>query len=189
VLVTAVAVVMGGKTFPLAWWTLLALSLPLVATLQFYLGYPLRLATTALCPWLLKLGGWTVLAQGTTLRWAGETVVVDAPCSGIQMLWTGCFLAAVLACHEKLNTHETWRLFQRTSLSIFVANVVRASVIFCLEAGLWHGPAWAHEGVGLALFAVAAVTILLHSRRLARAQAENIAGADLSPIEQPRASS
>jgi len=92
--VTALGVAVGRRGFPLAWWALLVLSLPLVATLQFYLGYPLRLATTALCVPLLRSGGLHVVAESTTLRWAGETVIVDAPCSGIHMLWTGLFLAA-----------------------------------------------------------------------------------------------
>jgi len=157
--VTALTVAVGRSGFPLAWWALLVLSLPLIATLQFYLGYPLRLATTGLCVPLLRLGGLHVAAEATTLRWAGEMVIVDAPCSGIHMLWTGMFLAATLACWQKLDGCRTLRLLRWASFAVFVANVLRATALFCIEAKIWPSPAWAHEGVGLALFAAAAGVI------------------------------
>jgi len=161
--VTAIGVAAGRRRFPLAWWSLLVLSLPIVATLQFYLGFPLRLATTALCVPLLRLGGLHVVAEGTALHWAGETVIVDAPCSGIHMLWTGLFLAASLACWQRLETRQAFRLLQRASLTVFVANVLRATALFCIESKLWPSPSWAHEGVGLVLFGAAAGGIYLTS--------------------------
>lgn len=167
VFVTGLALAVAKQGFPLAWWALLVLSLPLIATLQFYLGYPLRLATTALCVPLLRLGGLHVAAESTTLHWAGETVIVDAPCSGIHMLWTGLFLAALLACWQRLDPRATFRLLRRASLAVFVANVLRATALFCIEAKLWPSPSWAHEGVGLVLFAVAATAIFLASQRSA----------------------
>jgi exosortase/archaeosortase family protein len=157
--------VLAGATAPrghaLAWTTLLALSLPLLATLQFYLGYPLRALTAWLCVPLLQLGGLDVRALGTTLLWAGERVVVDTPCSGLRMAWTGLFLAAVLACAHRLSTRPAWALLRRAAFLIFVANVLRAAVLFCLETGVWANPSWAHESVGLLLFAAAAVGLLL----------------------------
>ena len=162
--VTTIGIAVGRRGFPLAWWALLVLSLPLVATLQFYLGFPLRLATTALCVPLLRLGGLHVVAESTALHRAGETVIVDAPCSGIHMLWTGLFLAASLACWQRLDAHDSFRLLRRASLAVFVANVLRATALFCIESKLWPSPSWAHEGVGLALFGVAAVVIFLASK-------------------------
>jgi len=165
--VTMLSVALSRRDkFPLAWWALLVLSLPLVATLQFYLGYPLRLAATACCLPLLWLGGLHVTAEGTALHWAGETVIVDAPCSGIQMLWTGLFLAASLACWRRLDVRQSFRLFRQASITIFVANVLRATALFCTETKLWPAPTWAHEGIGLALFGTAAMTIFLLSERL-----------------------
>ncbi|MFT3867322.1 MAG: archaeosortase/exosortase family protein [Nibricoccus sp.] len=162
--VTALAVAVSRRGFPLAWWGLLVLSLPLIATLQFYLGYPLRLATTALCVPLLRLGGLYVTADATALRWAGEMVVVDAPCSGIHMLWTGLFLAAALACWQKLDGRGTLRLLRWASGAVFVANVLRATALFCIEARIWPSPAWAHEGVGLVLFGAASGIIYFASQ-------------------------
>jgi len=161
--VTALGVAVGGRQFPLAWWALLVLSLPLVSTLQFYLGYPLRLATAVLDVPLLRLIGLHVVAEGTSLQWAGETVIVDAPCSGIHMAWTGLFLAASLACWQRLDPRQTARLLRRAGLIVFVANVLRAAVLFCTESKIWPAPVWAHEGVGLALFAAAAIAIYLLS--------------------------
>jgi exosortase/archaeosortase family protein len=159
IFVTAIGIAASRLRFPLAWWSLLVLSLPLVATLQFYLGYPLRLAATVLCVPLLQLGGLHVMAEGTALHWAGETVIVDAPCSGIHMLWTGLFLAAALACWQRLDTRQTFRLLRCASLAVFAANVLRAAALFCIESKIWPSPAWAHEGVGLTLFGAAAMAI------------------------------
>ncbi len=165
--VTLLALAAGQRRFPLAWWSLLVLSLPLIASLQFYLGYPLRWVTTALSVPLLRLGGLQVSASATTLHWAGETVIVDAPCSGIHMLWTGLFLAATLACWQRLDLRATFKLLQRASLTIFAANVLRATALFCVESGLWPSPPWMHEGVGLVLFALAVCAIHRMSRPLA----------------------
>ncbi len=157
------------STFPsTAWWALLILSLPVVATLQFYLGYPLRVITTHLSIPLIKLGGINASASGTTLTWAGERVIVDAPCSGIQMLWTGLFCAAALACWHRLDAWRTLRLAQIAAFTVFVANILRATVLFFTESGNWPAPAWAHEGTGLALFACAALVILFAAEKQGR---------------------
>ena len=162
------AVAASPRRFGFAWGMLLALSLPLVATLQFYLGYPLRVVTAWLCTPLLALGGLDVSASGTTLTWAGERVIVDAPCGGIRMLWTGLVIAAALACHHRMDTQSALSLFRIATLVVFVANGRRATVLFCLETGLWPNPAWAHETVGLIAFAIAAALVLLASEHRAR---------------------
>lgn len=163
IFVTTIGIAVARRGFPLAWWALLILSLPVIASLQFYLGYPLRLATTQFCVPLLRLGGLHVTAAETALHWADETVIVDAPCSGIHMLWTGLFLAAMLACWQRLDARLTFRLLRRASMTVFVANVLRATALFCIEAKVLPSPPWAHEGVGLVLFGAAAVTIIFTS--------------------------
>ncbi len=153
------------RGFAFAWWTLLALSLPFVATLQFYLGYPLRAFTARLCAPLLSLGGPPVAAQGATLLQAGERVVIDAPCSGLHMLWTGLLCAAVAACLHRLGARAAFGLFRRTAFLLFVANLLRAAVLFQLETNRWPNPSWAHETVGLALFAAALAAVLTLAAR------------------------
>lgn len=141
---------------PLPLLALLLLSLPLIATLQFYLGYPLRVVTTWCAAHLLALGGQAVAAQGTVLQWAGEEVLVDAPCSGIRMLWTASYLSATLAAVHRLPAGRFLRLAQLTAAVVFLANLARTVVLFFLETGQWPNPPWAHEATGLALFLVAA---------------------------------
>jgi exosortase/archaeosortase family protein len=165
--VTGLGLIAGQRNFPLAWWSLLVLSLPLVATLQFYLGYPLRWLTALACVPLLQLRGLSVTADATTLCWAGERVVVDAPCSGLHMVWTGWFLGAVLACWHRFDARATARLLSYAGIIVFVANILRATCLFCFESRVWPSTPWTHEGVGLAAFAIAAVAILTAGERLA----------------------
>jgi exosortase len=168
ILIGALIVLLARDEFPIAWGALLILSLPIVATLQFYLGYPLRRLTSLVSVPLLRAAGFAVKATGVTLEWAGERVVIDAPCSGIRMLWTGLFLSAVLACGRRLPPRKAWRLLSCTGLIVFGANVGRASVLFWRETrGNTALTGGAHEGIGLFFFAVAAAGIFGMSARLA----------------------
>ena len=65
---------------------LLLLSLPVVASLQFYLGYPIRVLCGSLTAPLLQWGGIAVMREGTCLRLGSQIVSIDAPCSGVRML-------------------------------------------------------------------------------------------------------
>lgn len=166
VFVVMIALVAAPKKIMAGWMTLLMLSLPLVSTLQFYLGYPLRLPTTQLSALLLRCCGVAAHADGTTLLWAGERVIVDAPCSGIQMAWTGLFVAATLSCWQGLSSRETFRLFRWAGGIVFCANVFRAAALFLMGAGIWRLPPFAHEGIGLVLFAGAIWLIYFRAVRL-----------------------
>jgi exosortase/archaeosortase family protein len=165
VFVGMIGIVMAPQSCALAWTALLALSLPLVSTLQFYLGYPLRLPTTQLSALLLRAVGFDVHANGTMLLWVGERVIVDAPCSGIHMAWAGLFVAATLACMRRFSSWETLRLFRWTGAMVFVANVVRSTALFFPGAGIWRLPAFAHEGIGLGMFTVTVGFIYLCALR------------------------
>jgi exosortase/archaeosortase family protein len=83
------------------------------------------------------------------------------------MLWTGLVLAAELACRLRLDARATLILFRQTALAVFVANTLRAAFVFCLETGLWPDPPWAHEAVGLALFAAVALGVISLAERRA----------------------
>lgn len=149
-----------GRAFQPAVWGLLLLSLPVTASMQYYLGYPLRVVAGRASAWLVGLTGLSVSARGTCLRWMGETVAVDAPCSGVHMLWAGAWLAFTLACLYGLPAVKTFALAVFSGLAVVAGNAVRAAVLFYREAGLVHWPAWAHEGVGVAVFAATALVIL-----------------------------
>jgi exosortase len=140
---------------------LLLLSLPLLASLQFYLGYPLRALVAMPAAALLRLGGLAVVSEGACLSWGDQLILIDAPCSGIRLLWAGVFLVCTLACSLRLNARRTLVALVLAVPIIVAGNVWRATALFYLEAGLARLPAWAHAGVGVAVFAVTAVALWL----------------------------
>ena len=75
---------------------LAVLALPLLSSLQFYAGYPLRVITAEASRWLLA-PGFSMVREGSSLLVDGRLVVVDAPCSGVQMAWLGYFTACAVA--------------------------------------------------------------------------------------------
>ncbi len=128
------------------------LALPLTASLNFYLGYPLRwLCAQAVAP-LLSVFGITVTPQGAALLWNGKSVLIDAPCAGIAMLWLGMYLAALFSY---LNSASSIRSLINGVVALMVvvlANVFRNALLFYKEAGIVKLPHWAHEAIGLVVF-------------------------------------
>jgi exosortase/archaeosortase family protein len=139
------------------------LSLPLLASLQFYAGYPLRVVTAEASRWLLALG-FAVERSGATLRVDGQLVIVDAPCSGVQMLWLGYFTACVVALHAGRRDAAFLARLPAVSLLVLVGNVLRNSVLVAFEGAGRHLPGWAHQSVGLVVLALvcAAIAWVMH---------------------------
>jgi exosortase/archaeosortase family protein len=137
----------GAAVAPLAGLALLAL--PLVASLQFYVGYPLRVFTASFSAWLLQAIGIAAERSGAAMTVRGQLVIVDAPCSGVQMAWLAYFAACVVAAFAGLRDAAFLRRLPVVGLLVLTGNVLRNSVLVALEsrpAGL--GPAW-HEAIGL----------------------------------------
>jgi exosortase/archaeosortase family protein len=145
--------------------TLLLLALPVIASLQFYLGYPLRLATAHAAAPLLSLTGLEVQATGAAFVWHGQKILVDPPCAGIGMLWVGSWAAALLSYLNEATTRRTLVNGLIAPLVVFAANVLRNALLFLPEAGLLPASAWLHSAIGLASFAVALVWILILTQR------------------------
>lgn len=143
---------------------LLALSLPIIASVEFYIGYPLRVLAAEVSVVVLRALDLAVSREGTLLHWRGETIMVDAPCGGIRMLWVGFYLAGLLAVWSRMNNRRALMLFGSTLVLVIGANVVRATALFFKESGLVSLPAWTHAGIGALLFGMAALLVL----RLAR---------------------
>jgi exosortase len=135
---------------------LLALSLPLMATMQFYLGFPLRLLAAEASAVVLRFCEYMVVREGTLLHWAGETVIVDAPCSGIQMLWSGLFLASLLAAFYRLSAARAAICGAAAVVIVVLANMMRATALFFKEAEIVSLADWTHAGIGTAIFCGAA---------------------------------
>ncbi|MEE8573769.1 MAG: archaeosortase/exosortase family protein [Thermodesulfobacteriota bacterium] len=153
-----------GRSVHLGTLGLLLLSLPIIASLQFYLGYPVRFITAVIAAKLITLTGFDVTASGTCLEWAGEIISVDAPCAGIRMLWSGLYLNFTLACFTGTGVFGTWLSYSLSMLAIFIANVLRATALFYLETGIVTGPEWSHTGIGIVAFAAVAVLIIMFHR-------------------------
>jgi exosortase len=139
---------------------LLALSLPIIASMQFYLGYPLRVLTAAGASTLLSPFGYDITRVGTAMQWQGHTVLVDAACSGIRMLWSGAFLACVLAARfETRQGVHLVRVLPFVLPVVLVANVFRAAALFVLEVRPEPPSETLHALVGAVSFAAMALLI------------------------------
>lgn len=161
-----------------AWWPngaarlplglLLVLALPIVASLQYYAGFPLRVVTAEASAWLLRAAGFVAERSGTAMTVNGALVIVDAPCSGVQMAWFGYFCAASVAAWRGLRDAALAARLPLVGLIVLAGNVLRNSLLVALEArpqGL--DAAW-HEAIGLAVLAVACAAVIALMRRSVR---------------------
>ncbi|WP_225782079.1 exosortase Q [Xenophilus sp. Marseille-Q4582] len=147
---------------------LAVLALPLLSSLQFYAGYPLRVLTAELSHWLL-MPFFRVAREGASLWISGRLVIVDAPCSGVQMVWLGYFTACATAlffAHSDSRTFLT-RLPVVSAL-VLVGNVVRNALLVAAEGAGRALPGWAHEALGLAVLAAVCGGIAFFMARPAR---------------------
>jgi len=146
---------------PVAFWGLVALALPVLPSLQFVLGYPLRVVSAAATVLLLQMQGLMVERQGTFLLWRGEMVQFDAPCSGVNMLWAGLLLTLAVCLAFRFDLGRTLVAVALSVALTLVANVLRATSLFYVEGGVIGGvPAWWHEAIGLAAFVLCAAATL-----------------------------
>jgi exosortase/archaeosortase family protein len=149
-----------GKAFHPGLFGLFYLSLPTIPTLQFFGGYPMRVVVAQLTAPILRMGGFAVIPEGTCLNWGGQLIWIDAPCSGIKMLWVGMFLTFVILCLYELPILKTLFLLPLTGIVILCANVFRAVALFYVEAGVLNLPSWGHEYAGIIAFVLEAAGIV-----------------------------
>lgn len=156
-----------GRFPPVAFWGLVALALPVLPSLQFVLGYGMRVVSAALTVGLLQAQGFAVARQGTFLLWHGEMVQFDAPCSGVNMLWAGLLIAFMGALALRLSVLHTVLITVVAVVLTVLGNVLRAASLFVIETGMIAGvPVWAHEAVGVVSFLMAAACVLWLLARL-----------------------
>jgi exosortase/archaeosortase family protein len=182
--VTAVGVTMSqclsGRALRPAIGGLFVLALPVIPLLQFYLGYPLRVVVGSITAPLLQIAGLAVVREGTSLNWNGQLISIDAPCSGIKMLWAGMFLCCAVAWVYRLSAGKTLLAGLISLVVIVVGNILRASSLFYLEAGIVPlpiNPNFAHDGVGIVTFIFTAIGIVASSRWL-----QNLQFSKLNPL-------
>jgi exosortase len=145
---------------------LLLLAVPIVPTLNFYLGYPLRVVVGEAASMLLRMNGFAVVRDGATLLWNGQQMSIDAPCSGVKMLWTGMYLACTLAAFLRLSALRTIVLGALAFLIVMIANVFRATALFYAESGVGAQAQAAHDAIGIVVFVFAAATIAVAATRV-----------------------
>jgi exosortase/archaeosortase family protein len=148
------------------------LALPMASSLQFYLGYPLRLASGAVALVLLRVGGAAVERQGVYLRAGGELVMIDAPCSGVRMLWAALLLAFGLAALFHLRARGSLIAAGAAIVLAVAGNGLRTAALFladttAADTNAPQLPPFAHGGIGAIVFATAAIALFAVARALA----------------------
>lgn len=164
---TTISALWYGKRIKVAICGLLLISLPVMASLNFYLGYPLRVAAGSMTEALLQMNGIAAIREGAQLQWNGQSIAIDAPCSGVKMLWTGAYLSFSLSAMMRLSALRTVALATLSVVVVIVANAIRATSLFYVEAKIFQGPELLHDAIGLVMFAFAAVTVFAMARKLA----------------------
>ncbi|MEJ2155255.1 MAG: archaeosortase/exosortase family protein [Desulfobacteraceae bacterium] len=153
---TAVAALIGictsNRTLRPGLWLLLLLALPVMASLQFYAGFPLRTVVGKAAVALLQLSGLPVVLDGTLLCWNGHAVGIDTPCSGIKMLWAGFYMTAIMSCFFRWRPGRSLLFCLITLMVVILGNTLRATALFFVESGMIALPAWTHQGIGLCVF-------------------------------------
>ncbi len=132
---------------------LVVLALPWMASLQFYAGYPLRVVTAQLSSWGLQLAGIDALRAGTTMTVRGQLVMVDAPCSGVQMVWLAYFTACAVAAIANVRDAAFLRRLPLIGVLVLLGNATRNAVLVALESRPEGLSSAAHEAVGLLVLA------------------------------------
>jgi len=156
---------------------LLILGLPLIPSISFFGNYPLRLLVSSGTCGMLRCLGVPLMQDGVMLSMAGHQFAIDAPCSGVNMLWAEGYVAMVLACVFRLNLKGTLLLATSGFFLVMVGNIFRAAslVMFDLLGAAAYLPqenidADMHVGIGLLTFTLATVATCFAATEFARHQ-------------------
>jgi len=133
---------------------LMMLSLPVIASLQFWAGYPLRALSAAGVVEVLHFCGVTATRSGTGILTNGQTIHVDPACSGIRMLWHIVAAGAALAAFHRLSIRRSLVLLITAAALAIPANMLRAVLLVAESCGKLPAAGIFHEGAGLLCTAV-----------------------------------
>lgn len=134
--------------------SLVLLGVPALGQIEQLLGGQVRLSVAEAAAALIRVQGMAIEAEGTRLTWLGRVVDVDAPCSGLRMLWTGAFVALLALAHFRLHASRVGALALGAVTMIWGGNVLRCTALFYVESGILLAPAWVHPAVGATVFAI-----------------------------------
>ncbi|MEO8614986.1 MAG: exosortase/archaeosortase family protein [Luteolibacter sp.] len=147
---------------------LLLLSLPVVASLQFFIGYPMRVAVAEGVVRLLEMGSVVVARSGVQIEVGGRVIGVDPACSGVRMLWHALVAAMGLAAFHRLSWRATLVMGLLSVVLVVPANILRAFVLVFEETGYWEKSEVLHGGIGLASFGMILIPLWLVGSRHTR---------------------
>lgn len=154
---------------------LLFLSLPLAASMQFFLGYPLRIAAAEGAVRILELASLVVSRSGTQIELGGQVIGVDPACGGVRMLWHALAAAMGLAAMHRLTWRATVIGGLLAVLLVVPANAVRAALLAVQESGHLPGMMLGHGEIGLLSFAVILLPLWLAISSRARVASPAVA--------------
>lgn len=158
-----------GRIIDVSVFGLLFLSLPAIPTAQFYFGYPLRVIVAKSSSALLGMLSYDVSSSGTSIFWDGKCISVDAPCSGIRMLYAGVLLVLLLGYFRNLSLKGLCLLALAGTVAVIFGNVVRATVLFFTETGIVaFGRDFLHTAIGISVFIWIAAGIYVISEWLVK---------------------
>ncbi|MFK7851276.1 MAG: archaeosortase/exosortase family protein [Akkermansiaceae bacterium] len=144
------------------------LALPWAASLDFFLGYPLRLLTSINVELLLGTLGMDIKRAGVQLLHQDQVVGVDPACSGTNLLWNTGLLTALLAALFSLRWKPMVPLGAAALALALAGNSLRAAILFFPEAKLIQMPHFLHSGIGVAIAAGCFLILMKLTRRLSR---------------------
>jgi exosortase/archaeosortase family protein len=146
---------------------LMVLALPVVSSMQFYAGYPLRVVTAQVSTWALQLAGMDAVRSGSAMQVEGRLVIVDAPCSGVQMVWLAYFCACAVAAVAGLSDRRLLGALPFIGVLVMAGNVVRNTLLVGLEARSVAVSDAMHQAIGLVVLGAvcAAVVAIVRGAR------------------------
>ena len=121
----------------------------------------MRVASGMIAVPLLQFLGFPVLLDGTLLNMNKILISIDAPCSGIKMMWAGLYLAMTLSCFYRLSGLKTIGILLLTLPVIILGNTIRTTGLFFTESGIIQLPPWTHNAIGMMAFLLISIAILV----------------------------
>ena len=91
--------------------------------------------------------------EGSSLLVDGRLVIVDAPCSGVQMVWLGYFTACAVALWAARSDRAVLTRLPAVGALVLGGNILRNAVLVAFEGSGQPLAGWAHDAFGLAVLA------------------------------------
>lgn len=133
---------------------LLLLSLPVVASLQFYAGWPMRIATAHGVVNTLQLCGITAAVDGVRISIGGQFIGVDPACAGVRMMWNALAAAMLLGAYHRVSWRGTLTAAALAFALVIPANIFRALWLVLEQSGRITPSGLSHGMIGLLAFLI-----------------------------------